>query len=131
MMTGEIKSYDLDCSRVFVFEHYLINQIKDDVHVNLEHVEVLRNLINENYGSRKMVYISNRVNTYSVDPLVYPEVARIKNLIGMAIVTTTTRKKKNAMFEKIFFQKDFQVFETFEESIIWAAGILSKIDFNE
>ena len=125
-MTREIKSYDLGYADVFVFEHYLINQIKNDVHVSLEHVEVLKHMIKENFGDRKMVYISNRLGSYSVDPLVYPEVGRIKNLLGMAIVTDSDIKIKNAKFEKVFYHKEFEIFNNFEESIVWASEILTK-----
>lgn len=123
-----INYYDLGYAQVFIFKNYLINQIKDGVQVNLEHVEVLRKMIQENFGDRKMVYISNRNQSYSVDPLVYPQVARIHNLVGMAIVTKTQVNKTNAEFEKMFYNKEFGIFETLEESIVWAAGLISKAE---
>lgn len=123
-----INYYDLGYAQVFIFKNYLINQIKDGVQVNLEHVEVLRKMIQENFGDRKMVYISNRNQSYSVDPLVYPQVARIHNLVGMAIVTKTQVNKTNAEFEKMFYNKEFGIFETLEESIIWAAQLISKAE---
>jgi hypothetical protein len=123
-----INYYDLGYAQVFIFKNYLINQIKDGVQVNLDHVEVLRKMIQENFGERKMVYISNRNQSYSVDPLVYPQVARIHNLVGMAIVTKTQVNKTNAEFEKMFYNKEFGIFETLEESIIWAAELISKAE---
>lgn len=67
-----INYYDLDYAQVFIFQNYLINQIKDGVQVNLDHVELLRKMIDENFQDRKMVYISNRNQSYSVDLLVNP-----------------------------------------------------------
>ena len=123
---SEIKCYDLGYASVFVFENYLINQINDDVTISLEHVEDLRLLIKKHYHTRKLVYISNRVNSYTVDPLVYPEVALIPNLLGMAIVTKTEINKKNATFEQLFYKKEFRVFSTLEQSIIWSTEVLTK-----
>jgi len=121
-----IKTYDLGYSDVYIFEHYLINQIKDNVRVNLDHVAILRKLINEDYGKEKLVYISNRVNNYTVDPLVYPEVGRITNLLGMAIVTEEPQSIRDANFEKVFYHKEFEIFDSFEKSIVWANKILKS-----
>jgi hypothetical protein len=123
-----INYYDLGYSQVFIFQNYLINQIKDGVQVNLDHVEVLRKMIHENFQDRKMVYISNRNQSYSVDPLVYPQVARIHNLVGLAIVTSTIVNRTNAEFEKMFYNKEFGIFTTLEESITWAAGLISRAE---
>jgi hypothetical protein len=128
---GIINYYDLGYSQVFIFQNYLINQIKEGVMVNQDHVKVLRQTIKENFGDRKMVYISNRVESYSVDPLVYPEVSRIHNLVGMAIVTNTPVNKRNAESEEMFYNKEFKVFATLEESIIWAAGLISRAELKE
>ena len=34
----------------------------------------------------------------------------------------------NAEFEKMFYNKEFGVFETLEESIIWASRLISKAE---
>lgn len=117
-MLQELQSYDLGYADVYIFQNYLINQIKEGMKVYQEHIKVLGKMIRENFKDRKMVYISNRVHSNSVDPLVYPEVARIKNLIGIAIVTDVVDHECNARFEKIFYRRDFGIFKTFDESII-------------
>ncbi len=124
-MLKKIKCYDLGFAEVFVFENYLISQINDDVSIGLEHVDDLKKLIDEHYKDEKLVYISNRVSSYTVDPLVYPEIGRIDNLVGVAVITDSQINVDNAMVEKIFYSKEFKVFKSFEDSIRWAAQLIA------
>ncbi|BAO54314.1 hypothetical protein [Nonlabens marinus] len=123
-----ISNHDLGYAQVYIFQNYLINQINDGVNVGMEHVEVLRDMITEHFGNRKMVYISNRTNSYSVNPLVYPLVGRIRNLEGMAIVTNSRLNIQNANFEKVFYHKHFEIFQTMDEAIVWATELISSAD---
>lgn len=118
---NQLRYYDLGYSEVFVFEHYLVNQIKDGVVVNQEHVEVLQNMITRHFFDRDLIYIANRINSYSIDPLIYREVAEIENLKGLAIVVNSDMKMKTAMYEKQFYTRPYEVFYTMNEAIIWAA----------
>ncbi|PRP68236.1 hypothetical protein [Nonlabens agnitus] len=121
-----IKYIELGYAEIFIFQDYLINQIKDGVTVSMEHVHVLRDIIEENFGDRDLVYISNRVGSYSVDPLVYPQVTLIDNLLGMAIITDNVLHEKSVQFEQLFYKRELKVFKTFEDSIAWAAGLVRK-----
>ncbi len=121
-----ITFHDLEVAEIFVFQNYFINQIKPGVQVDLEHVQLLRDIIASNYPDRKMVYISNRIHTYTVDPLVYPEVSRIKNVIGTVMVTNDATNQVNAEFEQAFYQKDFGIFNTLDEAMIWASKLIVR-----
>ncbi len=125
-MSKRIECFDIGYADVFVFENYLVSQIKDGVSVGLEHVEDLKKMIDKHYRDEKLVYISNRIGSYSVDPLVYPEVGRIENLMGVAIVTDSPINTKNAQFEKIFYNKEFVIFKTLSEAIVWATATIKN-----
>ncbi len=127
---SEITYHDLGYAQVYVFQNYLINQINDGVNVNMEHVEVLRDMIKKHFGNRKLVYIGNRVHSYSVDPLVYLSVGRIDNIEGIAIVTDTRLNLQNANFEKVFYHKEFEVFTNMEAAIVWASDLISRADLS-
>ncbi|SCY23406.1 hypothetical protein SAMN05192588_1800 [Nonlabens sp. Hel1_33_55] len=126
----KIRYANLGYAEVFIFENYVINQISDGVTVSFEHVEVMRKAIKKIYGDRKIVYISNRVGSYSVDPLIYPEISKIDNLVGIAIITDNIQHERNAEFEKNFYKKQFGVFQTLKECLIWTDRVLEYHEQN-
>ena len=116
--------YDLGYSEVFVFENYVINQIREGETVVVEHAQTLRAMIDKHLKDRKMVYIANRVNSYSVNPLVYLKVAEIDNLKAMCIVSDSDMKRNTALYEKQFSAKPFEIFSNMNDAITWATGQL-------
>lgn len=118
--------HDLGISEVFVHENFLINQIREGKHVQPEHVELLQNVIDQHFSKRKLVYISNRINSYSVDPLTYGFAGTIENLVAMAIVVSSESKRKAAQFEKDFYKKSFGIFSTLAEAVSWSYQVLGK-----
>lgn len=115
-----LRYYDLGYTEVFVFEHYLINQIKEGHTVIVNHAKVLNAMIEKHFPNREMIYIANRVNSYSVDPLVYLKVSKIKNLKALCIVAATGLKRNAAFYEKQFCAKPFEIFNSMNDAILWA-----------
>ena len=116
-----IRHYDLGFAEVFIYEFYLLVQVKEGYAVEINDIDFLHALIDKYFKDRKFIYISNRVNSYSVNPLIYPKVAAIENLVGMAVVADTDIKIKTAIFEKSFSSKPFQICSTLDEAIIWSS----------
>lgn len=112
--------YDLKVSEVFIHENFLINQIREGVHVVPKHTNMLQDILDKHFIQKEVVYISNRINSYSVDPLTYRFVSSIKNLCAIAIVTDNDTASNVAHFEKDFYNKPFRVCETLKDAIAWA-----------
>lgn len=120
-----IKYHDFGISEAFLFDDFIINQIKEGVELQPEFNKLLMNLITDFYENKNIVYISNRVNSYSVNPLIYNETKKIKNLAGFAVVTKNPIMAKNAKFEKQFFDKPYEIFTTIHEAIKWVPTVLN------
>lgn len=116
--------YDLGYCETFVFDEFLINQINQGSIIEPKHAGVLEDIIKRHFNQAPMVYISNRILSYAVDPMTYIDTAKIKNLKAIAIVTQVSKFKKSAEFEGKFFKKPFEVFTTLSEAIGWANLIL-------
>ncbi|SRX54930.1 hypothetical protein [Aequorivita sp. CIP111184] len=116
--------YNLKDSEVFIFDNFLVNQIKEGVTVTPEHNERLRKILDTHFSNKKVVYISNRYFNYAVDPLTYLETSKIHNLVAMAIVAKTDLAKSNANLESMFYKKNFEVFETLSEAMGWVQNQL-------
>lgn len=117
--------YDLDVSQVFIHENFLINQIREGQAIHPEHVEILRELVERHFKVRPMIYLSNRIHSYAVNPITYTYLPTIKNLIAIGIVATTKESREAAQFEKSFFDKPFKIFNNLTDAISWSHKILS------
>ncbi|OAD91337.1 hypothetical protein A7A78_12310 [Aequorivita soesokkakensis] len=116
---GMFHYYEFKESQVFIFDNFLVNQIKEGITVIPAHNDKLRKVIDKHFANKKMVYISNRYFNYAVDPLTYLETSKIHNLVAMAIVADTAIAKSNAALESMFYKKKFEVFETLSEAMAW------------
>ena len=115
---------ELDFCTLHFFDGYVISYINEGEIVNFDKSNIITKNAVEFYGSSKFVYITNRVNSYSVDPAIYFETSKIENLVGFAVVSKDFKAKSNVEVEKLFLNKAFEVFNTLEEAIAWSKLIL-------
>lgn len=123
---GMIHYYNMHDGEVFVFDEFLICQIEEGVNITPEHTEVLNQIIKKHFQGKNLVYISNRVNSYSVDPITYKETEIIPNLIAIAIVPDNETMKKNAQYERYFYGKSFEIYDNLSKAIEWSHEIITK-----
>jgi len=109
--------YELGYAEAFIFDEFLINQIKEGVLVAVDHNRKLAQVLDTHFKNRPVVYISNRIFSYAVDPITYLETSKIHNLLAMAIVIDNEVYRSNALLEKKFYKKDFEVFEILSEAV--------------
>ncbi|GGG09665.1 hypothetical protein GCM10011344_07840 [Dokdonia pacifica] len=122
-----LKQYDLDICTMSIYENYVINQIKEGVHLEIDHVESLEKLINKHINYQPFVYISFRKNSYSFDPLVHHSINNIKNLKTFIIITDDKAKLNIVEFEKRFSEKNLLVVESLDEAISCVNEIFNKV----
>ena len=99
-----IKSVSHDIGDVYFFNHFAIIEFGDGQHVTLEGSTGLLDHIKNYFGeSRSFGVISNRVNSYSMQPM---DVARAKeqfpNLAGYGVVANTSPGRLSAHIEDTF-----------------------------
>lgn len=121
---GIIKYYNLEDSEVFVFDEFIINQVKESVVIEPYHNDILNDIVQKHFSGKTMVYISNRVKSYSVNPLIYPEAGKIPNLIAIAILPKTALMRRNAEYERRFFDKPYEIFNNLSDAIEWVHKIV-------
>lgn len=121
---GIIKYYNFDDFELFVFDEFIINQIKEGVNIQPKHNDILNDIIQKNFSGKNMVYISNRVKSYSVNPLIYPETEKIPNLVAIALIPKTKIMRRSAEFERQFFDKPYEIFDNLSDAVEWAHKLL-------
>lgn len=122
---GMIHYYNMEDGELFVFDEFLICQITEGVNVTPDHSEILNQVIKKHFQGKDLVYISNRVNSYSVDPLTYVETERIPNLVAIAMVPDDDIMRKNAEYERNFYDKPYEIFNNLSEAIEWSHRMIN------
>ncbi len=117
-------SYQLKACKIFIFDEFLVNQIDEGATITPSDNDILREILDRHFENKPVVYISNRHHSYSVDPLTYLTTSKIHNLLAIAIVTADPNKRKNAFFEKNFYKKPYEVFETLSLSMEWVHKVI-------
>lgn len=124
------KIINIDIGYVSIFDNYIIMEIDQGVIVTKEHNQLLVDIVDKFYKDKGVVYISNRKNSYSVNPSVYYETNKIKNIIGLAVVSENGMAVNNAEIEKLFFNKPFEIFSNLEDAKNWANELYKKMKKN-
>lgn len=111
----------LDFGKVWFSEKALIAELNEGILLDVEQNRQLLEMGKKAFGDKPYGYISYRKNSYAVNPMVYLESAKTKNLKAIAVVTTNETCRQNANLEKQFFKEKncFEVFTTIEEALFW------------
>lgn len=121
-----IAVHDLALGKVTFYSNIVVGEVKEGQHVSYENASIASQLIAQTYkGTIPFVYISNRVNSYSMDPVAYKElISLVPNLIGFGAVSTSKRTRMLSNLERIFVKKPMRVFETMDEAFEWSFKLL-------
>ncbi|WP_299224242.1 hypothetical protein [uncultured Psychroserpens sp.] len=123
---GMFRYYDIGHAEVFIFDDFLIKQVKEGALIDQEETEEFKVILKEHFSDKNMAYISNRVTSYSVNPLVYKEAEKISNLVAIAIIPGDEKMRASAEYESQFYNRPFGIFESLSEAIQWVHKIIEK-----
>jgi len=116
-------------SGIFYFcEDFIISEINEGVHFTWDDTGDLIDLAYQHYGNdRKISYISNRINKYSVRPQDWIKFFKEDhNLEHYAIVTYNKISFAQAAMEKFFFKSKMKRFENLALAIQWVQKMKQK-----
>jgi hypothetical protein len=112
----------------YFFESYLISEIDEGIVFSGKEAIDIFNIALEFYDGNKrpeqFVYLSNRINNYSVKPVDWLDFDYMGSLmVGYGIVDDRKRAKLNAQIEEQFVPCEFGVFDDLTPAIIWAIDV--------
>ena len=125
-MTKSNRKLKLSFTDLEFYESVVISTIKEDVVIQEDHVDKLREICNEHFQNRDFVYITHRKYNYNVNPVIYIDLLRTKTLKGIAVLSDKIERLQTANFEKNFSPVPFELFENKSEAIIWAKSLINK-----
>lgn len=112
--------------KVTIFDNHLIVVMNEGIIVTPDFNSILEDIANTYFSNINFVYITHRINSYSVDPNIYFKTSQIENLIGFAVVTGEKIYRDNIALEKNFFSKPFKSFSTIKTAVEWANNLCDK-----
>lgn len=120
-----VLSYDF--GDFYLYDQFIIAEFNDGEVVSWEGMgKILVEDIRDIYGSqsKELIYISNRVNNYSVIPSDWIKFKRNNGTIkGYGIISYSNRSYLNALLEKLFINTKLRFFDSLESAISWACQI--------
>lgn len=119
------KNVIIDFAKIAIHNHFMIVEVNKGEHLTPNHHKIFEEVAKKYFESNPFIYITHRINSYSVDPIIYKKTSQIKNLIGFAVVADVPVAKANAEVEKLFLNKPFEIFQSLDKAITWANNILN------
>ncbi|MFT7050541.1 MAG: hypothetical protein ACJAZK_001137 [Psychroserpens sp.] len=123
---GMFHYYDIGHAEVFIFDDFLIKQVREGELVDKEETLEFKVILNEHFKGKNMAYISNRVFSYAVNPLVYKEADKIPNLVAIAIIPSNEKTHPSAKYESQFYDGPFGIFKNLSDAIQWVHKIIER-----
>ncbi len=125
-MTQSIEHHlSLSFGEITVYNDYVYTVMNEGITVSPNLNDILLAVAEIYYSDREFVYITHRINSYSIDPIVYIETSKIKNLKGFIAVCPNKSLIESFRIEKLFFEKPFAVYQTLDEALAYKEELLT------
>lgn len=121
-----IVQHRLDIGNFTFYPNIIVGEFSEGVHVSFENATIPIQIATQLFGDKKpLIYISNRKNSYSMNPVGYKEVVDLfPNFKAFGIIAQTKRRRMLANLESVFIKKPMRVFDNLEDALSWAEEIL-------
>lgn len=116
---------EIPFGKFYLCDNFFISELNEGIHFSWDKIEEVMSELIKHYGKNKRLgYIPNRVNSYSVNPHYWNKVDKKYNrIVASAIVVYSSMTMMNATFEKRFFKKSMKRCESLKEAIEWIKNL--------
>lgn len=122
------KRVELDCGVIWVHDRILINEMNEGALLDVETNRKILQIGCDSFGDEFFGYISHRINSYAVNPMVYRESAEHPQLKAIAVVSENPMVRESARLEQQFYtnKNSFQIFSSMEEAQSWMKEVIGS-----
>ncbi|MCP4188974.1 MAG: hypothetical protein GY763_15315 [Gammaproteobacteria bacterium] len=111
------------------YDKYFIGRIYEGVNAGNEFVDHLTDLIQKHYSGRPIIYISDRINSYSLDVVATTDLIRRNKIHFSAIVAYTPIQEELYSYEKKCIEgTDIYLFSNLDAALSWAKQKALEMD---
>lgn len=113
---------------IFLCENIIVSEIKEGVLFSAEEGNAILEAVVPIYTDKgyfkKCVYIANRINKYSVNPVGWLKYGHLREYLnGYCVIDNTSYGLVNALLESKFVPLNFKSAMTLNEAITWALSL--------
>ncbi|MDX1751846.1 MAG: hypothetical protein R3259_01555 [Salinimicrobium sediminis] len=119
-------SLNLPFTTFYFYENYVVSEPHEGIVIGDSEIDQIREICATHYSIKKFVYISHRINNFSVNPMVYKKLGEMKNMVGFGVVSQKVSSLNMAAFEKNFSKAPFEMFLDLEKAKGWIQKILTS-----
>lgn len=117
--TVVVREYYLDVGKIQVFDNYMVSIFDEGATLTLERAYQIIGISEIHFRDRAFGFISHRINSYAIDPIVYTYLRELDNLKAFAIVSSKEVDMHNFNIEKMFFKKPMKFFIEYQNALDW------------
>lgn len=123
-----IEKVELGCGVIWVHDKILINEMNEGALLDAETNKMILETGTRIFKNEVFGYISHRVNSYAVNPMVYRDSAEHPLLKAIAVVSQNQMVRESARVEQQFYtnKNSFKIFDSLEEAKIWMTEVLES-----
>lgn len=123
-MEPAYKSHHLKFCNLQFSPTCVIIECNEGVDIRTDQVSSIIGHIREHFGEMPYAYISNRKNTYSVDPREIRRIFQETSACVAAFVTHSPQCEQVTEFERQFYKLPSRVFQNLDDALGWAGTML-------
>jgi len=119
----------LDSGNFYIFEHYIIGEVHEGQHIDWADAKVLLERVYEHFGTSDidMSYISNRINSYSVQPKDWLNFYRERHKVkSISVVAYNKIGLMNIALERLFSKAPYRKFINLESAVAFVQNSETK-----
>lgn len=124
------KEMNLPYGDFYFFDGFIVSEIFEGINFSWEEAKPVVYEATSFYGGdgRELIYISNRINKYSVKPLDWLNFASYSfKLRGYAVVNYSEAASINSILESMFVKSKFKTFKDLMDAMQWAADLSNVV----
>ena len=114
-----VREYVLDVGKVQVYDNYMVAIFDEGATLTLERAYQIIGISEIHFRDRNFGYVSNRINSYAIDPTVYTYLRQLDNLKAFAIVSNKEVDMHNFHIEKLFYKNAMKLFLDYQKAVNW------------
>lgn len=119
-----LKNYKLEVpfGNYYLFEKFFVAELNEGIHLDWDKVKLISEELIAFYGENpKLIFISNRINGYSIEPQNWVRLEEEYNIMfASAIIVYNKPSSLSVSLEKHFAENNIKQFSSIKEAIDWA-----------
>ncbi len=124
----EHEEISLPFGNFYFFDRIVVSELNEGTHFDWKKVKIVSDLMVNHYGKgNNLIYISNRVNSYSIEPQSWTKFDKKYHLFtSTGIVAYEDSGGISVVLERLFAKESINRFRSLKEALDWALKLTKE-----